>query len=213
MANVLAYGDSLTWGYIAGGLGRHAPEVRWPNVLAAALTGVRVIEEGLNGRLTVHDDPTVEENRNGAAMLPAMLASHSPLDLVIILLGSNDLKFARRCRAMDAAAGVRRLIDIVRGFRYPPACEKPDLLVLAPPSLVPTQDSEFDALFGHGLAESRRFGEFYQPMAELAGAHFFDLGPIIKADPVDGVHLDKENTMAIGYALVPIVQNILQGRA
>ncbi len=213
MANVLAFGDSLTWGYIAGGLGRHEFSVRWPNVLAAGLENVRVIEEGLNGRLTVHDDPTVEENRNGAAVLPALLASHSPLDLVIIALGSNDLKFARRCRAMDAAYGVRRLVDIVRGFRYPPGCERPEVLVLAPPALVATENAEFDALFGHAMAESRRFAEFYAPMAQMAGAHFFDLGKVAVADPVDGIHLDANNTRGIGEALIPVVREILQGRS
>jgi len=115
MKNILAFGDSLTWGYIAGLRERHPFDVRWPNVLAAGLDGkARVIEEGHNGRTTVFDDPTTLDDRNGANVLPVMLSTHQPLDLVIILLGTNDIKFANRCRAFDASMGMGRLVQIVQ---------------------------------------------------------------------------------------------------
>ena len=95
MKNILAFGDSLTWGFIAGSFERHPFDVRWPNVLAAGLHGkARVIEEGHNGRTTVFDDPTTLDDRNGAKALPMLLSTHTPLDLVIIMLGTNDIKFA-----------------------------------------------------------------------------------------------------------------------
>ncbi len=88
---------------------------RWPNALAAGLGGkARVIEEGQNGRTTVFDDETTFESRNGSVALPLLLISHQPLDLVIIMLGTNDIKFAARCRAFDAAMGMERLIQIVK---------------------------------------------------------------------------------------------------
>ena len=92
MKTVLCYGDSNTWGYIGGTGERFAPEVRWPGVLQAALGGAyRVIEEGLNGRTTVFDD-SIEEGRNGETYLRPCLQTHAPIDLVILMLGTNDLK-------------------------------------------------------------------------------------------------------------------------
>ena len=103
---VLCYGDSLTWGYSAETVGRHAYEDRWPSVLQKALGDrVRVIPEGLNGRTTAFDDHLADCDRNGARILPTILQSHNPLDLVIIMLGTNDMKPVRPlppCRASAA---------------------------------------------------------------------------------------------------------------
>ena len=93
MKTILCFGDSLTWGYDPVGPGRHAHDVRWPSVLEAELGGkARVIAEGLNGRTTVFDDFAAGADRNGARVLPTLLTSHAPLDLVIIMLGTNDMK-------------------------------------------------------------------------------------------------------------------------
>ncbi len=93
MKTILAYGDSLTWGHDAERLGRHAHEDRWPSVLQKALGhGVRVIPEGLGGRTTAYDDHLADCDRNGARILPTLLHTHAPIDLVILLLGTNDLK-------------------------------------------------------------------------------------------------------------------------
>jgi lysophospholipase L1-like esterase len=208
---ILAFGDSLTWGYVAGAATRHPFAVRWPNVLAAKLgPEVRVIEEGHNGRLTVHDDPTVNECRNGAVALPILLASHHPLDLVIIMLGSNDLKWAMRQRAFDAARGVARLVEITRRHMYTPGESVPEVLIVAPPALVETDDAYFDHLFTHAIAESRLFGKWYAETARELGCHFFDAASVAVADPVDGIHLDAANTIRIGEALAAPVRSILK---
>ncbi|RVA20726.1 arylesterase, partial [Mesorhizobium sp. M7A.F.Ca.US.001.01.1.1] len=89
MKTVLCYGDSLTWGYNAEG-GRHALEDRWPSVLQAGLgSGVEVIAEGLNGRTTAFDDHLAGADRNGARLLPTVLTTHAPIDLIVIMLGAN----------------------------------------------------------------------------------------------------------------------------
>jgi lysophospholipase L1-like esterase len=206
MQSILAFGDSLTWGYVPGGAGRHDFDTRWPNVLAAGLGSARVIEEGLNGRMTVHQDPIVEEQRSGSAVLPMLLASHAPLHLVIIMLGSNDLKFERRCTARDASYGVKRLVEITQRFGYPPGCSTPDILVVSPPALVATPDDEFDDLFGHAIAESHRFAEHYSAL----GVNHFNAATVCAASDIDGVHLDAANTAALGRALVPVVREILE---
>jgi len=210
MKQILAFGDSLTWGFIAGKWERHPHEVRWPNALAAGLGGTaRVIEEGHNGRTTIFDDPTTFDDRNGAKALPIMLSTHQPLDLVIILLGTNDLKYANRCRAFDASMGMARLIEIVQKFSFLPAYQTPQILIMSPPALVPTTDEWFNDLWGHAIEESKLFAHHYSRVARETGVHFFDTGTVAKADSTDGGHLDAANTKAIGTALVPVVKGIL----
>jgi lysophospholipase L1-like esterase len=210
MKNILAFGDSLTWGYVAGTRDRHPFDIRWPNALAAGLGGkARVIEEGHNGRTTVFDDPTTFDDRNGSKALPVALASHQPLDLVIIMLGTNDIKYANRCRAFDASMGMTRLIEIVQTFSFIPQFDRPDILIMSPPSLVPTTDEWFNDLWGHAIAESKLFAQHYARVAKEMGVHFFDAGSVAKADQTDGGHLDAANTKAIGTALVPVVKQIL----
>src|SRR6187401_3541591 len=97
MKTVLCFGDSNTWGFVPESITaphamRHAPDLRWTGVLARELgAGYRVIEEGLSGRTTVHEDP-IMGNRNGSLHLPSCLESHSPIDVVMLMLGTNDLK-------------------------------------------------------------------------------------------------------------------------
>jgi lysophospholipase L1-like esterase len=207
---ILCFGDSLTWGFMAGSWTRHAFEDRWPNVLAAGLDGkVRVIEEGMNGRTTSYDDPTDAAELNGAKALPIMLKSHEPLDLAIIMLGTNDLKFAARCRAFDAALGMGRLVEIAQHYPYNDNYGQPELLIMSPPAIVETSDPYFTDIWGHAVEESKKLARHYRNVAEERGVHFFDAGSIAVADPTDGGHLDAENTRAIGKALVPVVKSIL----
>jgi lysophospholipase L1-like esterase len=210
MKNILAFGDSLTWGFVAGKFERHPFEMRWPSTLEAGLGGkARVIAEGHNGRTTVFDDPTTLDDRNGSKALPMLLSTHQPLDLVIIMLGTNDIKYANRCRAFDAAMGMTRLVEIVQKFSFLPSYGSPQILIMSPPALVPTTDEWFNDLWGHAIAESKLFASHYARVAKETGVHFFDAGTVAKADPTDGGHLDADNTKAIGTALVPVVKNIL----
>lgn len=211
MKSILAFGDSLTWGFEAGTWKRHPYESRWPNVLAAGLGGkARVIEEGMNGRTTAYDDPTDAAELNGAKALPIMLKSHQPLDLVVIMLGTNDLKFAARCRAFDAALGMGRLIEIVQHYPFNDNYAPPQVLIVSPPALVKTTDEWFAELWDHAIEESKKLAYHYAKLAKDRGVHFFDAGSVAKADSTDGGHLDAANTRAIGAALVPVVKAILK---
>lgn len=210
MKTILAFGDSLTWGFVAGTFERHPFEMRWPSALDAGLGAeTRVIAEGHNGRTTVFDDPTTFDDRNGAKALPMLLSTHQPLDLVIIMLGTNDIKYANRCRAFDAAMGMTRLVEIVQKFSFLPSYKTPEILIMSPPALVPTTDEWFNDLWGHAIEESKLFASHYARVAKETGVHFFDAGSVAKADPTDGGHLDAANTKAIGTALVPVVKGIL----
>lgn len=210
MKFILAFGDSLTWGFEAGTFKRHAYEDRWPNALAAGLDGkARVIEEGLNGRTTSYPDHTVSVERNGAVALPMLLATHQPLDLLIIMLGTNDLKFVNRCRAFDAALGMENLVQIARRLEYNEGYSAPDILVVSPPAIIPTTDEFFNDLWGHAIAESKLLPRHYERVAHELNCHFFDAGSVVSTDPTDGGHLTAAATRKLGEALVPVVKDIL----
>jgi lysophospholipase L1-like esterase len=212
MKNILAFGDSLTWGFEAGTFRRHAFADRWPNALAAGLGGkARVIEEGMNGRTTVFPDPTCEAERNGAVALPILLTTHQPLDLVIIMLGTNDIKYANRCTAFDASMGMERLIKLVKHFDWvSEEVPRPKILIIAPPPLCKTSDEWFNDLWGHALEESKLFARHYARVAEEQGAYFLDAGSVAKTDPTDGGHMSASETKKLGEALVPLVRKILE---
>lgn len=210
MKTVLAYGDSLTWGYDPVNLGRHAHEDRWTSVLQKALGhGVRVIAEGLNGRTTAYDDHLADCERNGVKLLPSILETHKPIDLVIFLLGTNDMKRGIGGSAIAATKGVDRLIKLVRhhdwGFGY----EGPDILLVSPPPICDTANVHFAAMVKGGLEESAMLASYYSDLADETGCGFFDAGSVAKTTPLDGIHLDAENTRAIGRGLEPIVRMML----
>jgi lysophospholipase L1-like esterase len=210
---ILAFGDSLTYGAnpIPGGP-RHPYEVRWPTALERGLDGAaRVIAEGLGGRTTVLDDYYSMADRNGARILPTLLESHSPLDLVIIMLGTNDIKPFHGRTAQEASNGMRRLVQIIRGHYQRPGDVCPQIILVAPPPLCDSEHSEMMSHFGReaAIAESYKFAYWYKLRADEYGTGFFDAGTVAKADPADGVHLDGENTAAIGASLVPLVKSVL----
>jgi lysophospholipase L1-like esterase len=210
MKSILAFGDSLTWGFEAGTFRRHAFENRWPNALAAGLGGkARVIEEGLNGRTTSYPDHTVNVERNGAKALPMLLTTHQPLDLLIIMLGTNDLKFVNRCRAFDAALGMENLVELTRRCEYNEGYKAPTILIVSPPPVVPTTDEFFTDLWGHAGPESMLLARHYARLARDTGCHFFDAGSVVSCDPTDGGHLTASDTRKLGLALVPAVKEIL----
>jgi lysophospholipase L1-like esterase len=211
MKSILAFGDSLTWGFEAGTFLRHPFETRWPNALAAGLGNkVRVIEEGLNGRTTSYPDHTVSVERNGAVALPMLLTTHQPLDLLIIMLGTNDLKYVNRCRAFDAAQGMENLVALTRRCEYIEGYTAPKILLVSPPPLVPTTDEFFNDLWGHAGPESMLLAKHYKRVAEETDCHFFEAGSVLSCDPTDGGHLDAMNTRKLGQALVPVVKKILE---
>ncbi len=214
MKTILAYGDSLTFGANPQPGGpRHAYEDRWPTVLERGLDGkARVIAEGLGGRTTVSDDWYAGADRNGGRILPTLLESHSPLDLVIIMLGTNDLKPAICGSALEASFGMRRLVQIIRGHYAGKGEAAPEIILVAPPLVCETDNADMMGHFGgyaHAIGEARQFAMHYARRAEEWKTGFFDASTVAAPSPLDGIHLDAANTRAIGEGLVPLVSKIL----
>ncbi|MCQ0986274.1 SGNH/GDSL hydrolase family protein [Jiella marina] len=211
MKTILAYGDSLTWGYNPETGLRHDFFDRWPNVVAKALGhGVRVISEALNGRTTAFDDHTVVPERNGVKILPTVLASHQPLDLVVIMLGTNDLKrHTGGGRVFESRQGLESLVEIVQTFPYQRGYEPPKLLLVAPPHFCETTEPDFALLFGHAVEESIHFRSAVTKVAEEYGCAMFDASEVCETSPLDGIHLDAENTRRLGEALVEPIRALL----
>lgn len=211
MKTILCYGDSITWGSDAETGGRHAADFRWPNVLQAALGNqATVIAEGLRGRTTAFDEHLADCDRNGARILPTVLYTHAPLDLVIFMLGSNDMKPAIAGTAVAAMQGMRRLISLVQiNALRDGSTEPPAILVVAPPPLCETANHEYSGMFAGGIAQSKMLASLYADLADETGCGFFDAGSVARTTPVDGVHLDGPNTRAVGRALEPVVRVML----
>jgi len=214
MKTILAYGDSLTFGANPQPGGpRHAFEDRWPTVLEKGLNGrARVIAEGLGGRTTVSDDWYANADRNGGRILPTLLESHSPLDLVIIMLGTNDLKPTICGSALEASFGMRRLVQLIRGHYAGKDEIAPEIILVAPPLVCDTDNADMMDHFGgyaHGLEQSSQLAGHYARRAQEWNTGFFDASTVAKAHPLDGIHLDAANTRAIGEGLVPVVKSML----
>ena len=210
MKNILFFGDSNTWGFIpASDFERYLYEDRICGILQKNLgSDYQVIEEALNGRMTVWDDP-LNEDKNGSKQLPFILDSHRPLDLVIIMLGVNDMKYYMKLTALDSAMGCGKLIDIVKSASCGVNNEEPKILLIAPPAYVDSSQP-FGKIFEGAVEKTKLFGEAYKEIAEAQNVHFFDASTVA-APPSngDGVHIDKHGTRAIANKLLPIISEIL----
>jgi lysophospholipase L1-like esterase len=210
MKTILAFGDSLTYGADAETGGRHAFEDRWPSVLERGLNGTaRAIAEGLGGRTTTFDDWTSSADLNGARILPVLLKSHQPLDAVVIMLGTNDLKRYVNGSALAAAMGMKRLAQIVQSFPYDIGHPVPNVVLVSPPHVVDSDHVEMAPMFEGGVEESKKLAARYKRVADELGCAFFDASTVAAATTLDGVHLDALNTRKIGEGLVPLVAQVL----
>ena len=204
---VLCFGDSNTYGWDCEGEGRFAPEVRWPGVLAAELgPGWRVLEEGLGGRTTVHDDPLMPF-RNGLTYLVPCLYSHAPIDVVVLFLGTNDLKPRFALTAADVADGVRVLVEHVLASGAGKDWLAPTVLVLGLPRFGRFDPS--DEQFRDVAAKLERLPELLQRMTEELGVGFLDLAEVTAYSDIDARHFDADGHGAVGHATARAVKQLV----
>jgi lysophospholipase L1-like esterase len=195
MRTVLCYGDSNTWGYDPATRARYPPHVRWSGVLASRLGAeYRVVEEGLNGRTTRWDDP-IESGRNG------------PLDVIIVMLGTNDLKRRFDLSASDIAQSAAALGELAWRFTHAPDGSHAEVLLIAPPAV--STLTEFDQMFDGAREKSRWFSHYYRLAAGWHHLAFFDAGSVIVSSEKDGIHFDAEEHRKLGEALADEVRRLV----
>lgn len=214
MQQILVYADSLSWGIIPDTRQRHPFHVRWPGVLELELNAngdaVRVIEDCLNGRRTVWDDP-FKPGRRGIDGLAQRIEAHSPLGLVILMLGTNDFQSMHPHNAWHSAQGTAALIDAIRTAPIEPGMPHPRILILCPPAIGSPRGT-IAPKFEGGEHKCIGLAAELEAVAEQKKCAYFDTNTLVSASPVDGVHLDADTHLTLGKALAPIVRPLVATR-
>ena len=212
---ILCFGDSNTYGYIARGNGRRYGEnIRWPSRLAKMLgNDYTVIEEGLPGRTT--DTALSQEPwKNGLSVLKSVLSSHRPIDMMILMLGTNDLKASFHREAEPIDAGIRTIIDDTKSFMLEKQNYSPVILLIAPAPLSDAAMSadvmDFDE---HSVAVSRQLGSSFRRTAEEKNILFLDAADYVKVSETDGIHLDADNHVLLANAVYTVLSDWFSGHS
>jgi lysophospholipase L1-like esterase len=207
MRTLLCFGDSNTHGTMPmanlDDMGRYDRVDRWTGLLQEMLPDWHVIEEGHPGRTTVHDDPIEGEHRNGLRVLPAILESHRPIDVVLLMLGTNDLKERFSVNAMDIALSLEKLALVIRASGCGPAQTAPGLILVAPPPILEVGD--LGEIFSGGEAKSLELATRIATVAQRLGVPFVDAGDLIGVSEVDGIHYDEPAQAALAEEFARVV--------
>ena len=183
-------------------------EDRWTGIVANGLgTSYTIIEEGLNGRTTVWDDPLNGPLKNGLKYIIPCLASQKPLDLVILLLGTNDMKKRFSMPTIEIARGINVLVEVIHKSESGIDGSSPEILLLSPPYL--NDVTSFDGEFRNSYNKSQKLPEYIEKVAEQQSCHYFDSSKIMVVSELDGVHPDIGEHGKLGKAVIKKVQSIL----
>lgn len=205
---ILCYGDSITWGYNPDNYDRMTSNERWSGLLGNGLgDNYNIIEEGLNGRTTVWDDPLYQDCKNGLKYLIPCLNSHRPIDLCILLLGTNDMKKRFGLSAMEIAGGISVMIEVIKHSETGPHGLAPKILLMAPPYI--KRLNNFPEEFADSYNISRQLPDHYAQIAKDNRCEFLDTSKIIEASEIDGVHPDVEEHHQLANAVIKKVKIIM----
>lgn len=211
MKQILVYGDSLTWGIVPGTRQRLPAAERWPIILEAGLIrdghAVRIVEDCLNGRRTVWDDP-FKAGRNGLVGIEQRIEVNSPLALVIVMLGTNDFQSVHQHNAFHSSQGIASIVRAIRRAPIEPEMPVPPVLVIAPPRSRAPAGTMIDKFAG-APDKSAGLSEAFRVVAAELECPFFDADAVISTSRVDGVHLDAGEHAKLGQHLVPVVAALL----
>ncbi len=212
MQHILVYSDSLSWGIIPTTRQRLPFDQRWPGAMENTLTAsgkrIRVIEDCLNGRRTVWDDP-FKSGRNGLVGLAQRIEIHSPLSLVVLMLGTNDFQSMHDHNAWHSSQGIAALVSAIRNAPIEPGMPVPPVLVVVPP-LIRTPKGPIAPKFVGGEHKCVGLEAAYEKVCQELGCLCFDSSTVITSSDVDGVHLDAEQHLILGKALANFIAPIFQ---
>lgn len=211
MQHILVYADSLSWGIVPTTRRRLLFEQRWPGVMEISLCSsgqkVRVVEDCLNGRRTAWDDP-FKPGRNGLVGLAQKIEIHSPLELVVLMLGTNDFQSMHEYNAWHSSQGIGALVSAIRTAPIEPGMPVPRILVVAPPA-IRTPKGPIAPKFEGGETKCVGLSAAYRAVCAGVGCHFFDAGSVVASSNVDGVHLDLDQHLTLGRAMAEVVKPLL----
>ena len=208
---ILCYGDSNTHGYIPTG-GRYDEETRWPMRLARLLgDGYAVVEEGFNGRTCCMDDPTEGGYKSGVAYMPPILMSHNPLDMVLIMLGTNDTKRRFGLTPMTIGQGMMQLVRTAKLYALKEDGQPARVVVVAPPAILGNlMETRHAECFGEqAIAVSRDLPREFHRISKLMRCDFFDAGPYAEVSPLDAVHMTARGHLRLADAMAEYVRGLL----
>ncbi len=210
METILCYGDSNVRGTIPGpslddaGLikPRFSKDERWTGILQKKLgDDYNVVEEGIGGRTTTLDDIVRgRPYRNGLKDLPFCLETHYPIDLVIFLLGTNDMQLAYNRSTQQIGEGMRQLVRIVHSCNKGPAMKPPKVLVISPQPIIDIPDLH-PQFKGEAIEKSKALAEVYRRISQEEGCEFLDAALLITSSKIDGIHLDRSSCLVLGQAV------------
>ncbi len=218
MTTILCYGDSNTYGYDPKTGLRYPKKIRWTGLLQSLLdqhandssaSPYLVIEEGCNGRTTVTDDP-VEGWKNGLDYLKPCLNSHKPVDIVILMLGTNDLKEVFHLSAPEIAENAGILVDTIQSFTAEKQGFIPKIILVSPPHIGEDMlNSVFSGAFApRSIEESKQFAEYYHAVAASKNCIFFDAATCVVPSKEDSLHLTEEGHRALAENLSQLLLSL-----
>lgn len=218
MKTILCYGDSNVWGNIPGSFNektglseRYNKNKRWTGVLQKTLgEKYNVVEEGLNARTTTLDEIIPgRPYKNGLTQLPFCLEAHYPIDLIIFLLGINDLKIQFNRSAKEITEGMRQLIKVVKKSNKGHAANSPNILLLSPAPVIkiPNLHPQFD---DDSIEKSKNLAGLYQQMAKEEDVDFLDISLVVTPSRIDGIHFKESQCKLLGQAIAEKVNQLSQ---
>lgn len=202
---VICFGDSNTWGYNPENGERYDENTRWPMVLQKLLGDeYQIIEEGQNGRTIANADPWEWGDKCGMDYIVPMVESHIPFDLLIIMLGSNDLKAKFCLPAGDIAGSMQNMLMKTKSFLQYKCNAEPKILIVAPPCLGENfKDSPFAPFFDADkcVENSKQLAYWYELVAKQFSCDFFDASKVCSAGEADCLHLMEDGHKALAEGL------------
>ena len=209
---IICFGDSLTWGYDPVNRVRFDESIRWPRVMGQILGDeYEVIEEGQNGRTIATEDPA-EGEKNGLTYIGPCLETHTPFDVLIIMLGSNDCKRKFSYSAMDIAGEMQILIEKVKAYNEFRCQNRFKTVLVAPPHISDAiRDSWLGDSFGYenAIKLSKELSDWYRKLSQMYGTKFIDAADHVKVSDADGVHMDADNQRKLGNVLAGFIKSNL----
>ncbi len=212
MNSILVYSDSLSWGIIPPTRKRLSEKYRWPCVMDKYLKKsnipCRVLEDCLNGRRTVWEDP-FKAGRNGLLGIAQTIEAHSPLSLVILMLGTNDFQSMHNFNAWHSAQGLVQIIKAIRTADIEPGMPMPEIVVMAPPTIKKPMGLMAEKFKGAEIKSIGLASEIHS-VAQTNACHFFNVADVTSASKMDGIHLDSDQHVRLGVAMAGFIAKLLK---